>query len=47
MRNIRRILAEGPSHIIRWQGARLALDHVSHPKGHDAFAMNVNKGTKP
>jgi hypothetical protein len=49
MRHIRWNLAEGPSRIIRWQGARLVLDHLSHRKGHDAsaFAMNVNKGTKP
>lgn len=53
MRHVRRNLAEGPSHIIRWQGAQLVLDHSrnqgmqgSGPHA-SAFAMNVNKGTRP
>lgn len=45
MRNARRSHGIGPSNIIRWQGARLVLDHVGQRSGRDAFAMNVNKGT--
>lgn len=49
MRQVRRNLAEGPSHIIRWQGARLVLDNAGRREGHgaSAFTMNVNKGTRP
>lgn len=49
MRQARRTLFAGPNHIIRWQGARLILDQVNRREGHDAsaFAVNVNKGTRP
>lgn len=49
MRQVRWNLSEGPNHIIRWQGARLILDQVDRREGHDAsaFAVNVNKGTRP
>jgi hypothetical protein len=49
MKQVRWDLAEGPSHIIRWQGVRLVLDHAGRREGQDAFAFatNVNKGTRP
>lgn len=48
MRHQRLSAVEGPNRIIRWQGARLVLDHVTHAGDHDAFAFatNASKGTR-
>jgi hypothetical protein len=48
MMNARRGLGVEPRDTIRWQGARLVLDHGRRRRDYDAFAfsMKVSKGTR-